>query len=169
MTQQFQPSTEACTIAADLLARLAINPTTGQPFVYDSVEAVEAAVEAEVEPEVVRLGPVRLRVIDAEPTEIALATGAIEEDMQPTICLLVEFERGTDQPEAGTGQYVALPTEEGVTLLFRVWLAHADLHDLAGPEFGLDADRNEALDAIAAHPGRALLVQVLDFAEEAAP
>ena len=58
---------------------------------------------------------------------------------------------------------VALDADEGVSVLFKVVITHADLHDPAAPDLGPDAVRNEALDAL--QPGEVLLVQVINDPE----
>lgn len=158
------PDDQARTLAAELLQSVALN-ATGQPF--DDDDPVTWGEADNTEPEVVRLGSVRFRVIDNDPTELALATGAVEEGAPPTLKLLVEFADDEGAPQPTMGQYLNIATDEpGVGVLFRVWVTSADLHDPAAPDFGLGAVRNEALAAIADHPNRGLLVQVFGDEED---
>lgn len=157
------PDDQARTVAADLLQRIALDAggapfDSGDPETWDEADATE--------PDLVSLGPVRLRVVDSDPTALAIACGAIEADSPPTLCLLVEFDPSDVASQACTGRFIVLPTEqEGVSITFFIVISHADLADQNAPDFGPDAVRNEALNDIADHPGRALLVQVLDDAE----
>lgn len=106
-----------------------------------------------------RLGPVRFKIIDADARALAIAAGAIEDGAQPALCMRVAFDQAAGQPEPCAGQYVTLQADENVTLIFRVWITHADLHDPAAPDFGADAQRDPVLGTL--EPGEALLVQVL--------
>lgn len=158
------PDDQARALAAELLQSVALN-ADGQPF--DDDDPTTWGEADATEPEVVRLGAVRFRVIDSDPTELALAAGAIEADSPPNLCLLVEFADDEGAPQPTTGQYLNVATEEpGVSLLFRTWLTTGDLRDPAAPDFGPEAVRNEALAAIADHPNRGLLVQVFGDEED---
>ena len=159
-----EPNENARALTADLLARLALD-AAGRPFNEDDPSTWDAA--DETEPEIVRLGAVRFRVIDADPRALTLAAGALEADGPPRLCLLVQFADDEDAPQPAMGQYLNVATEEpGVSLLFRVAVAHADLHDPAAPDLGPEAVRTEGLEAIADYPGRALLVQVFSDEED---
>jgi hypothetical protein len=60
------------------------------------------------------------------------------------------------------GQYVVLPADDAVSLIFRVVLTYDDLCDPSAPDLGPGAVGNDDFEAIALRPGRALLVQVFD-------
>lgn len=159
------PDDQARALAAELLQSVALN-ADGQPFDDDDAASWDEA--DNTEPEVVRLGSVRFRVIEGDPAALATACGAIEEGAPPTLALLVEFADDEGAPQPTTGQYLNIATDEpGVSALFRVWTTSADLHDPSAPNFGPDAVRNEALAAIDDHPNRGLLVQVFGEEEEA--
>ena len=161
MNDDFEPNEEVRTIAADLLARIALDANSA-PFDDDDPETWVEADEALAE--VVRLGPVRFKIIDADATDLALAAGAIEAGDPPVLCMQVAFDQIDGAPKPCIGQYIVLPTDEpNVSLTFVVWITHADLHDPATPDLGPDAVRNEALDAL--QPGEVLLVQVINDPE----
>jgi hypothetical protein len=155
-----EPDDQARTVAAELLHRVALD-ASGAPFDSSNPDMWEA--EDDAEPEVISLGAVRFKVIDADSTELAIAAGAVEEDAPPALCLLVEFADDEGAPQPSTGQYVTVQADDGVALLFYVWLAHADLHDPAAPNLGPGAVRNPALDVL--QPGQALLVQFVEDME----
>lgn len=158
-----QPDDAARALAAQLFDRLTLG-TDGQPFNDSDPGSWEAADAAE--PEVVHLGAVRFMVVDADAVDLAIAAGAIEPGEVPTLCMRVGFEVAEGAPEPCIGQYLTVGTEEpNVSILFRVWLTHADLHDPSAPDLGPDAMHDEALDVL--EPGQALLVQVLDSEAEA--
>ena len=150
------PDDQAQTLAAELLQRVALN-ADGQPF-DDDEPATWAEADA-AEPEVVRRGQARFRIIDAYARALALAAGAVEDGPPPALCMRVAFDQAAGQPEPCAGQYVTLQADENVTLIFRVWITHADLHDPAAPDFGTETHRAPVLYAL--QPGEALLVQVL--------
>jgi hypothetical protein len=153
-----EPNEETMTLAAELLQRVALKPD-GSAF-GNSVEDIEAAELSE--PEIVHLGAVRLRVIDDNPVDLAIATGAFEEGGPPTLCWHVEFFQASEQTLLPcSGQYIVLPTGvKSVSVTFYVFLSHDDLRDPAAPDWGPDAVRNEALDALG--PNQALIVQVFE-------
>ena len=138
-------------LKAELLHRLSLRPD-GEPFT-DSAEDIEAA--ELVEPTMVSLGALTLRVIDPDPRALAVSLGALDEGMQTSACWLVECEASAQPPS--TGQYVVVPTgAAGVVLTFLVWLGHADLQELDAPEPVQGVIRNPALQGIG--PRQALLV-----------
>lgn len=150
------PDDQARTLAADLLQRVALD-ASGAEFSDDDPETWADA--DAIEPEIVRLGPVRFKIIDADAAALAQAVGAIEDGPPPSLCMRVAFDQAAGQPDPCAGQYVTLQAHENVTLIFRVWITHEDLHDPAAPDFGADAQRDPVLDTL--EPGEALLVQVL--------
>ena len=150
------PDDQARTVAADLLQRVALD-ASGAEFNDDDPDTWADADVAE--PEIVRLGLVRFKIIDNDARALAIAAGAIEDGALPALCMRVAFDHAAGQPEPCAGQYVTLQADENVTLIFRVWITHADLHDPAEPEFGADAQRDPVLDSLQA--GEALLVQLL--------
>lgn len=155
-----EPDDLARTVAAELLHRVALDES-GAPFDSSNPDTWQA--EDDAEPEVIRLGPVRLRVVDSDPTELALAAGAIEEGSPPNVCMLVEFDLDESAPHPSMGQYVVLPADDDVSLVFYVFLSFDDLHDSAAPDLGEGAVRNFALDVL--KPSQALLVQVVEDME----
>jgi hypothetical protein len=162
MNDDLDPPEEVRMLTAELLARMALN-ADGQP-VYDGAPENWAEIDATPD-EIVRRGPVRFKIIDSDAVDLAIATGAVDEDSLPTLCLRVRFEVAEGAPEPVMGQFVVLPTDEpGVSIVFRVCVTHADLHDPDAPDLGPGAVRNEAFDALA--KDQALLVQVLDNDEE---
>ena len=151
-----EPDGQALTLTAELLARVALD-ANGAMF-NDDDPATWADADAAV-PEIVSLGPVRFRIVDADAVDLAVAAGAIEPG-DKTLCLRVQFDMSNDAPAPAMGQVVAVATEEpGVTLAFGIWLTHADLHASEAPDFGPGAVRNPALDVLA--PSQVLLVQVI--------
>ncbi|MDR7295454.1 hypothetical protein J2X16_000775 [Pelomonas aquatica] len=138
-------------LKAELFHRISLRPD-GQPF-SGSAEDIEAA--ELVEPTMVSLGALTLRVVDADPRALAVSLGAFDERVPTGACWLVEYDAGAQPP--CTGQLVSVPTGvAGVSLAFVVWLSHADLHNDEAPDFGQGAERNPALDGIG--PNQALLV-----------
>lgn len=124
--------------------------------------------EPELKPEIVSLGPVRFRILDGDPVELAVAAGVIEQGEEMTMsCLRVEFEpvEGLVAPQMGNYIAVNLADSE-VKILYRVWLGYDDLHAEVPFDLGADAMHDEALDVIG--PGQALLVQCFDQADETA-
>ena len=151
------PDDDARTVAAELLQRIALDVggalfDDGDPDTWDEADATD--------PEIVRLGPARFKIVSADAGDLAIAVGAIEPgDLTP--CWLVQFAADKGAPQPSMGLYLNIATEEpGVSVLFRLWITSFDVNDPAAPDFGSGATRNPALDAIAGHPGRALLVQV---------
>ncbi|VTU25039.1 hypothetical protein SRS16CHR_03580 [Variovorax sp. SRS16] len=161
--QDPEPTDEVKALTADLLDRLALD-ADGQPY-DDNNPGTWAEADA-AEPEVVRLGQARFKIIDADAQALALAAGAVEDGAPPALCMRVAFDQAAGQPQPCAGQYVTLQADEKVTLIFRVWITHADLHDQAAPDFGADAQRDPVLYAL--QPGEALLVQVLPQEESEA-
>lgn len=151
------------TLNADLLDCIQLD-AEGQPF-DDADPAMWAAADA-AEPEFASRGAVRFRIIDPDAADLSRAAGAIDADSPPTTCMLVEFDIAEGQPQPAMGQYIVLEAAEGVYVVFYVWLTHADLHDPAAPDLGISAIRNEALASLEDRPGRALLMQVFDSADE---
>ena len=148
------------TLAAQLMQRITLD-ANGLPFDDANPETWDEA--ASTKSEIIRLGPIRMKVIDPDAVDLAIAAGAINAGDRE-VCLRVSIEQADGGLEPSTGQYIVLPTEEpGVSLTFFIWISHADLHDPAAPDLGLGAMRNEALDVL--EPGQALLVQVLDHGE----
>ncbi|WP_157008465.1 hypothetical protein [Xenophilus azovorans] len=154
-------SPEAQVLAGEVLAKMALG-AAGQPF-PDEPEYFEAADAAA--PEVVSLGPVRFKIIDDDARPLAQELGAIDPEHPEATALLVEAE---DPQALTTGRYVTVEAAPGVALVYLIYIAHADLNDPAAPDYGPEAFRLPALDAIRLHPGRALLVQVFAEDEEAA-
>lgn len=150
-------------LTAELLDRLSLN-ADGEHFDEGDPDAWESADAAE--PEIVRLGFAKFRIVDPDATDLAHAAGAIDEHSPPTLCLRVRFENIEGEPQRRAGQYVALDTEAGVSLLFVLWCSGDDVHAPApqGFDLGPDAQRNGALDVL--QPAEALLVQVFDEAED---
>lgn len=162
-----EPTDEVKAIAADLLQSIALD-ANGAPFDSSTPEGINELLDAEAEgraqPEIVSRGSVRFRVIDGDPVDLAVACGAIEEGAQPPLALLVEFAEDDGAPQPSTGQYLHVATDEpGASILFRVWITSADLHDPNAPDLGPDAVRNEALAPIDSHPRRGLIVQVVEL------
>lgn len=152
-----EPTDEVKSITAELLDRLALD-ANGQPFADGDPNTWQA--EDETEPEVVRLGFAKFKIVDPYATSLALAAGAIDSDSPPTLCMHVRFENAADQPKLRSGQFIALDTSADVKLLFKVWLTAEDVHALAPEGFDLGPGTdNEALKVL--QPGEALLVQVL--------
>ncbi|MGJ7607137.1 hypothetical protein ACSFA7_22570 [Variovorax sp. LT1R20] len=165
-----EPTNEVKTIAADLLQSIALG-ANGTPFDSSTPEGLDQLLDAEAEghaqPEIVSHGSLRFRVIDGDPVELAVACGAIEEGAPPSLALLVEFADDEGAPHPSTGQYLNVATDEpGVSILFRIWITSADLHDPGAPDLGPGAVRNEALAAIDDHPRRGLIVQVIGEADD---
>lgn len=164
MNDEIQPDDTARAIAAELFDRLVLN-ADGQPFDHSDPETWQAVDEAESE--VVHLGAARFAIIDADAVDLAVAAGAIEPGQAPTLCMRVAFEQTEGAPVPSIGQYLTVATEEpAVSILFRIWLTHADLHCPDAPCLGPGAMCNEALEVL--QPSEALLVQVLDNEPEAA-
>jgi hypothetical protein len=156
------PDGHARTLAAELLERVALD-ASGAPFNPLNAETWQA--EDDAMPELIRAGPVRLRVVDPDASGLATAVGAIEPG-ETRVCIIVEFHMGDGEPQPVMGQFIAIQTDEpGVSLAFAIWLSHWDINDAAAPDFGDGAVRNPALDAIGVNQG--LLVQLLN--DEAAP
>ena len=146
-------------MAAALFRRLTLD-ADGQPFDDSDPDTWDAA--DSTAPETVSLGGVHFRIVDPDATGLALALGALNEG-ESLACLRVVFTSAeTDGASPQMGDIVALDADEGVSVLFEVVIGHADVHD---PEhdFGPDAVRNEALDAL--QPGELLLVQVINHPE----
>lgn len=155
------PNAQARAIAADLLQRVALD-ASGAPFDDDDPTTWNEADAAM--PEIVSLGQVKFKIVDADATDLAVAVGAVEPGAQ-VLCLRAEFEATNGAPAPAIGQVVVVPTEEPtVKLTFGVWATYDDLHSPEAPDLGPDAIRNPALDVL--EPNQALLVQVLD-AEDA--
>jgi hypothetical protein len=168
-----EPTNEVKTIAADLLQSIALG-ASGTPFDSSTPEGINELLDAEAEgraqPEIVSRGSLRFRVIDSDPIELAVACGAIEEGAPPSLSLLVEFADDEGAPQPSTGQYLNVATDEpAVSILFRIWITSADLHDPGAPDLGPDAIRNEALAPIDDHPRRGLIVQVIGEAGDEEP
>jgi hypothetical protein len=162
LNDDLHPSAHAPALSAELFERMALT-ADGVPF-DDADPSTWAAADA-TEPEIVRLGAVRFRIVDADAADLAVATGAIASG-DVLLAMRVVFDTVEGAPEPVSGQYVVLATAEpDVSILFRVWITHADLHDPAAPDLGPNAVRSEALDALRA--GEALIVQVLDADEQA--
>lgn len=156
-----EPDDQARVLAAELLERVALD-ANGAMF-NDDDPATWADADAAA-PEIVSLGPVRFRIVDADSVDLAVAAGAIEPGV-PVLCMRVEFDATEGAATPAIGQVVVVPTEEaGVKLTFGIWATHTDLHAPEAPDFGADAVRDPVLDSLA--PNQALLVQVLD-AEDA--
>ena len=148
------------TLAGQLMQRITLD-ANGLPFDDANPETFDEA--ASTKPEIIQLGSIRLKVIDSDAVDLAIATGAINAGDRE-VCLRVWIDQADGAPEPSMGQYIVLPTDEpGVSIVFFIWTSHADLHDPAAPDLGLGAMRNEALDAL--EVGQALLVQVLDHSE----
>jgi hypothetical protein len=161
MNNIIQPDDTGSPLVAELFDRLALG-ADGQPFDDEDPETWGAADAAE--PAVVFLGPARFTVVDADAMDLAVAAGAIEPGEVPTLCMRVVFEQAEGAPLPCVGQYLSVATDEpSVSILFRIWLTHSDLHDPAAPDLGPNAVRNEALDVL--EPSQALLVQVVDNEE----
>lgn len=155
-----EPHDQARILAAELLERVALD-ANGAMF-NDDDPATWADADAAA-PEIVSLGPVRFRIVDADAVDLAVAAGAIESG-DKTLCLRVQFDTANGAPVPTIGQVVAVSTDEpGVTLAFGVWLTHADLHASEAPDSGFDAVRNPPLDVL--EPNHALLVQVIEGME----
>ncbi|RYF61165.1 MAG: hypothetical protein EOO27_03155 [Comamonadaceae bacterium] len=158
----FEPSPDdgARAVAAELLQRIALG-ADGAPF-DDNDPDTWAQADAAA-PEIVSLGPVRFRIVDADAVDLAVAVGAIKPG-DATLCLRVEFDKAANTVEPSLGQVLAVATvEPGVTLVLGVWATYADLNDPGAPVLGAGAVCNDALDALG--PNQALLVQVLDAEE----
>jgi len=150
------PNAEAEALAGQLLDRVSLD-ASGEPFGDDDPLTWAAADAAE--PELVSLGPVRLRVIDPAAVDLAVAVGAVEAGDDNAVCWLVELDPAESASMPVIGQAVMLPTDApGVTLPFAVWATHADFNDPVAPDLGPDADRNPALDVL--EPNQALLVLI---------
>lgn len=161
MNDNLQPNDAALPLAAELFDRLALG-ADGQPFDDDDPETWGAADAAA--PAAVFLGATRFIIVDANAIDLAVAAGAIEPGELPTLCMRVTFEQAEGAPVPCIGQYLSVATDEpNVSILFRIWLTHSDLHDPAAPDLGPNAVRNEALDVL--EPSQALLVQVVDNEE----
>ena len=159
MTPNPNPNQQAHEMAAALFRRLALN-ADGQPFEDSDPDRWVAA--DSTAPETVSLGGVHFRIVDPDATGLALAVGALNEG-ESLACLRVVFTSAeADGALPQMDDIVALDADEGVSVLFKVVIGHADLHD---PEHNLgpDAVRNEALDAL--QPGEVLLVQVINDPE----
>ena len=162
MNDDLHSSARAPALAAELFERMAL---TGDGLPFDDADPSTWAAADAAEPEVVRLGAVRFRIVDADAADLAVAAGAIAVG-DALLAMRVVFDTVEGAPEPVSGQYVVLPTgEPGVSLLFRVWTTHADLHDQAAPDLGPNSVRSEGLDAVKV--GEALIVQVLDADEQA--
>lgn len=149
------PNSQARAIAADLLQRVALD-ASGAPFDDDDPTTWDEADAAT--PEIVSLGQLKFKIVDADAMDLAIAVGAIEPDAQ-LLCLRAQFEATDGAP--ALGQVVVVPTDEpAVKLTFGIWATYDDLHSPEAPDLGPDATRNPALDVLA--PNQALLVQVLD-------
>lgn len=147
---------QARDMAADLFRRLTLN-ADGQPF--DDADPNAWAEAEATAPETVALGRVAFRITGEDAADLAMAVGALAEG-ESLVCLRVVFtpaEPGGATPQMG--DIVALPAGEGVTVLFKVTIGHADVHAPSEYDLGPDAVRNEALDAL--QPGEVLLVQML--------
>lgn len=93
----------------------------------------------------VALGGVHFRITDTDAVDLAVAVGALIQG-EPLICLRAVFtptEPGGATPKMG--DVVALPAGEGVTVLYKLIIGHADVHALAAHDLG---------------PGEVLLVQL---------
>ena len=159
-----EPTDEVKAVAAELLDRISLD-ANGQPFDDKNPETWQAADEAV--PEIVSLGFTKFKIV-ADATDLAMAAGAVDESSPPTLCLRVRFEDADDQPDRRAGQFIALDTDAGVKLLFRVWLTGEDVHEPAPDGFDLGPGTdNEALNVL--QRGEALLGQMLndDVAETA--
>ena len=146
-------------MAAALFRRLTLD-ADGQPFDDSDPDTWDAA--DSTAPETISLGGVHFRIVDPDATGLALAVGALNEG-ESLACLRVVFTSAeADGALPQMDDIVALDADEGVSVLFKVVIGHADLHD---PEhyLGPDAVRNEALDAL--QPGEVLLVQVINANE----
>lgn len=151
------PDAQARAIAADLLQRIALDDN-GASFDDDDPTTWKEA-DAAV-PEIVSLGQVKFKIVDADATDLAMAVGAIGA-ASPLLCLRAEFETANGAPVPAIGQVVVVPTEEpAVKLTFGVWATYDDLHSPEAPDLGPEAIRNPALDVL--EPNQVLLVQVLD-------
>ncbi|MGH8856590.1 MAG: hypothetical protein ACREXG_00925 [Polaromonas sp.] len=156
------PNQQAHEMAAALFRRLTLN-ADGQPF-DDSDPGTWDAADSTA-PETVSLSGVHFRIVDPDAADLAIAVGALNEGGS-LVCLRVAFtpaETGGAVPQMG--DIVALPADEGVSVLFEVIIGHADLHDPSAHDLGPSAVRNEALDVL--QPGEVLLVQVLNTPEVA--
>ena len=150
---------QAHEMAAALFRRLALS-ADGQPFDDSDPDTWDAADSKT--PETVSLGGVHFRIVDPDATGLAIALGALPEG-EPLVCLRVVFTPAeTNGAVPRMGDIVALDADEGVSVLFKVVIGHADLHD-AEHDLGPDAVRNEALDAL--QPGEVLLVQAINDPE----
>jgi hypothetical protein len=139
-------------LVADLMCRIALKPD-GTPF-GDDVEGLVASERAE--PEIVYLGRVSFRVVDANPIALAAATGALDGD-DARSCVLVEFDQAPNQLQPCLGQYLVLHTGiEGVALTFLVWVTHADVREVVSLGGEQGGELNPGLDTLG--PNQALLV-----------
>ena len=160
MTPSPNSDQQAKKMAAALFRRLALN-ADGQPFDDSDPDTWDAA--DSTAPETISLGGVHFRIVDPDATGLALAVGALNEG-ESLACLRVVFTSAeADGALPQMDDIVALDADEGVSVLFKVVIGHADLHDPSAPDLGPDAVRNEALDAL--QPGEVLLVQVINDPE----
>ena len=151
---------QAHEMAAALFRRLTLD-ADGQPFDDSDPDTWDAA--DSTAPETISLGGVHFRIVDPDATGLALAVGALNEG-ESLACLRVVFTSAeADGALPQMDDIVALDADEGVSVLFKVVIGHADLHDPSAPDLGPDAVRNEALDAL--QPGEVLLVQVINDPE----
>jgi hypothetical protein len=107
------------------------------------------------------LGSVHFRISDPDASDLGIAIGALAEG-EPNICLRAVFtpaKPGSAMPQ--TGDVVALPDDDGLTVVFEVAAVHGDLHELNTDEPGHSAMRDEIL-----QPGEVLLVQLINSSEE---
>jgi len=155
MYQDLEPTDEARTLAAELFDSIALRPD-GRPFDFRNPEEAEEALSAAAQ--VIALGPVRFKIVDADASALAVAAGVIEPG-DPALAIRVTFEQAGNAPPPNLGQHIVLPTENPeVSILFLVALTHADID--AEPDLGPEVERNADLDMLQA--GEGLLVQVFD-------
>ncbi len=160
MTENFETADSAPALVGELLEEVALD-ANGELFDENAPDTWEAADQAPIE--VISHGAVRFKIVDADATDLALATGFIEPDGPPALSLRVAFEEAEGAPQPVMGQYVVLPTNAGVNITFMVVITRRDLDDPAAPDLGPGAVHSEAFDALEA--GQGLLVQVLTNAD----
>jgi hypothetical protein len=157
MTDKFKTADNAPDLVGALLEEVTLD-ANGEFFDGNDPDSWEAADQAPIE--VVSHGAVRFKIVDADATDLALATGFIDPDGPLALSLRVAFEEAEGAPQPVTGQYIVLPTSAGVNITFMVVITRSDLDDPAAPDLGPGAVHNEAFDALEA--GQGLLVQVLN-------
>lgn len=144
---------EAEMLAGEILAKLALD-AGGQPFA-DEPDAWAASDDAEVE--VVSLGSVRFKIINADASDLARDLGAIDPEHSDAAAMVIELAADEDDGALTMGRYLSIEVAPSVQVVFMVWISHADITAPSDYDLGPQATQFDAL-----AERQALLVQVFE-------